>query len=145
MLPRLGYVHFLPDCFQFIIHKSFHYSIILSPNMSVCRRGFGLDIGNIDHFTTRLGTTSNYSSIANLHTSQITTAHPKSFQACCVFTIRSLVTDSNSGGPSASALNSSLKGGSLPTPPNTFLQTPVQNWHGCPNCFPYYNFSTLLA
>jgi hypothetical protein len=50
---------------------------------------FGLDIGFIDHSTTRLGTASNYSDIANLHTLQITTAHPKSFAACCVFSSRS--------------------------------------------------------
>jgi hypothetical protein len=38
------------------------------------RRRFGLGIGFIDHLYTQLGTTSNYSAIANLHTSQITTA-----------------------------------------------------------------------
>jgi hypothetical protein len=39
------------------------------------RRGFGLDIVFIDHFTPRLGTTSNYSAISDFHTLQITTAH----------------------------------------------------------------------
>jgi hypothetical protein len=60
--------------------------------MSDSRRGFGLDIGFIDHFNTQLGTTSNYSAIANLHTLQITRTDAKSLPACCVFTSRSLVT-----------------------------------------------------
>jgi hypothetical protein len=34
------------------------------------RTGIGLVTRFIDHFTTRLGTTSNYSAIANLHTLQ---------------------------------------------------------------------------
>jgi hypothetical protein len=46
---------------------------------------FALDSGFIDHLYTRLGTTStrNYSTIANLHNPQITTAPSKSFPACC--------------------------------------------------------------
>jgi hypothetical protein len=32
-------------------------------------KGFGLDIGFIDHLYTRLGTTCNYSAAANLHNS----------------------------------------------------------------------------
>jgi hypothetical protein len=32
------------------------------------RRGFGLNVGFIDHAYTWLGTTSHYSAIANLHT-----------------------------------------------------------------------------
>jgi hypothetical protein len=35
--------------------------------MSECRRGFGLDIGFIDHFNTQLTNTLNYSAIANFH------------------------------------------------------------------------------
>jgi ribosomal protein L33 len=66
------------------------------------RWGFRLDIEFIDHFTTWLGTTSNYSIIANLHTLPITRAHAKSFPDCCVFS-RSLVTAFNSG-DSTSAL-----------------------------------------
>jgi hypothetical protein len=58
------------------------------------RRGFGSDIGFIDHFTTRFGTTSNYSAIANLHTLQTIIAPAKSFLACCVLTSRSLATAS---------------------------------------------------
>jgi hypothetical protein len=82
-----------------------------------CRRGFELDIGFIDHLYTRLGTTRNYSVTANLYNSQITTAPAKHFPACYVFTSRSLVTASNSGDSSVSALKSSLNGGSLPTVP----------------------------
>jgi hypothetical protein len=79
------------------------------------RRHFRLNIAFIDHLYTKLGTTSNYNAIADLHTLQINTAHAKSFPACCVFTNHSLVTASNSGYSSASALKSSLNGGSLPT------------------------------
>jgi hypothetical protein len=43
--------------------------------------GFGLGIGFIDHFNTRLVTTLTYSAIADLHTLQITTAHAKPFQS----------------------------------------------------------------
>jgi hypothetical protein len=42
--------------------------------------GFGLEIRFIDHFNTHLVTTLNYSTIADLHTVQITTEHVKSFQ-----------------------------------------------------------------
>jgi hypothetical protein len=49
-----------------------------------------------------LGTTSNYSAIANLHTLQITTARAKTFPAYCALTTRSLATASNSGDSSAS-------------------------------------------
>jgi hypothetical protein len=43
--------------------------------------GFWLEIGFIDHFTTRLVTTLNYSAIADHHNLQITTAHGKPFQS----------------------------------------------------------------
>jgi hypothetical protein len=55
---------------------------------------FGLVIGFIDHLYTRLLITSNYSAIADLHSSNITTAPAKPFRACCVFTSRSLTTAS---------------------------------------------------
>jgi hypothetical protein len=45
------------------------------------RRGFGLEIGFIDHFNTQLVNTLNYSAIADLHTLQNTIAHAKSFQS----------------------------------------------------------------
>jgi hypothetical protein len=77
--------------------------------------GFGLDIGLIDHLRTQLGTTSNYSAVANVRTLQITTAHAKYYPTCYVSTGRFLVTASNSGDSSVSALKPSLNGGSLPT------------------------------
>jgi hypothetical protein len=83
--------------------------------MCDCRRGFGLDIGFIDHLYTRLGTIINYSATDNLHTLQITTANAMSFPACCVFTSHSLVNASNTGDTTSSALRSSLNGGSLQT------------------------------
>jgi hypothetical protein len=43
--------------------------------------GMGLVNGFTDHLYTPLGTTSNYSAIANLHTLQITTAPPKPFSS----------------------------------------------------------------
>jgi hypothetical protein len=48
--------------------------------MSDYRWGFGLEIGFIDHFNTRLMTTLNYSAIADLHTLQITRASLSLFQ-----------------------------------------------------------------
>jgi hypothetical protein len=47
--------------------------------MSDYRRGFGREIGFIDHL--HVVPTSNYNTIANFHTLQITTAHAKSFQS----------------------------------------------------------------
>jgi hypothetical protein len=64
----------------------------------------------IGHFTTRLGTTSNYSATANLHTLQITAEHIKPSTTCGVFTSRSLATASNSEDPSASALEPLVSG-----------------------------------
>jgi hypothetical protein len=86
---------------------------------SICdyRRRFGLDIGFIDHSYTRLLSISNYSAPANLHNSQITTVYAKSYPAFSFFTRRFLVTASNNGDSSASALKSSLNGGSLATDP----------------------------
>jgi hypothetical protein len=45
------------------------------------RRDFGLEVGFINHFNTRLVITINYSAIADIHTLQITTAHAKSLQS----------------------------------------------------------------
>jgi hypothetical protein len=78
------------------------------PCMSDYRRGLGLEIGFIDQFNTWLVTTLNYSAIADLYTSQITTAHAKSFPACRVFTSRSLVTAYNSGDSSTTPTKSCL-------------------------------------
>jgi hypothetical protein len=63
---------------------------------------------------TRLGITSKHSATGNLHSSQITTATAKSFPASCVFTSLSLVTASNSGDSSVSALKPCLNDGFFP-------------------------------
>jgi hypothetical protein len=78
------------------------------------RRGCGLDIGFIDNLYAPLTTISNYNTIADFHTLQITTEHGKSFPTCCVFTSRFLVTTSSIGDTSTSALKSSLNGVWLP-------------------------------
>jgi hypothetical protein len=52
---------------------------------------------SILHLLTQLGTTSNNSAIADLHTLQITAANTKSSTDCSVFNSRSLATASNSG------------------------------------------------
>jgi hypothetical protein len=57
--------------------------------------GFGLEIGFIEHFNTRLVTTFNYIAIVDLHNLHIPTAHAK--YIWCVLTSRSLVTAYNSG------------------------------------------------
>jgi hypothetical protein len=56
---------------------------------------FGLMNGFIYHLQTRLGTTSTYNAIADLHTLQITREHTESSQTA--FTSRFLVTDLNNG------------------------------------------------
>jgi hypothetical protein len=93
-------------------------------------RGFRLAFGFIDHLYTRLGTTSNYSTTANLHNSQITTAPAKPFPAFCVFSNHYLVTAYNCGGSSASALKFFLNG-DFPSKCPFSSQPPVQNWLGC--------------
>jgi hypothetical protein len=75
----------------------------------------------IDHLYTRLGTASNYSTIGNLHNSQIIIAPAKHVLACWVFTSRSKVTASDSGDSSASRAQV------------LSLQAPAQNWLGRPN------------
>jgi hypothetical protein len=59
--------------------------------------------GFLDHLYTRLGTASNYSAIADLHTLRITTAHAKP-QSFILFPSRCLVTALNNGDSSASVL-----------------------------------------
>jgi hypothetical protein len=53
----------------------------MSHNTITCMGDFGLEIGFIDHFNTRLVATLSYSAIDDLHTLQISTAHAKSFQS----------------------------------------------------------------
>jgi hypothetical protein len=66
--------------------------------------GFELVTQFIDHLYTQLVTSSNYSSIGNLHTLQIHRAHAKFSQSA--FTSHFLVIDLNSGDSSASVLTS---------------------------------------
>jgi hypothetical protein len=60
-------------------NKSNYQSKPPRESQSDSRRSFGLEIGFIDHFNTRLVTALNYSAIADIHNLQITTAHAKSF------------------------------------------------------------------
>jgi hypothetical protein len=64
--------------------------------------GFGLVTQFIDYL--QIVTTDNCSTIANLHTLQITRAHAKSSQSA--YTSRFLVMDLNNGDSSASVLTS---------------------------------------
>jgi hypothetical protein len=77
------------------------------------RRGFGLDIGFIDHFTTQLVITLNYSAIANFHTLKFARTNAKYFPARSVFTSSCLVTAPNNGYSFASGLKSSLNRSSI--------------------------------
>jgi hypothetical protein len=68
--------------------------------MGVCDYRRGMDW--ILNLLTPLGTTSNYSATADLHTLQFNTAPAKPFPVCCVLNRRFLATDSNSGDTSSS-------------------------------------------
>jgi hypothetical protein len=96
-------------------HMQYMYVCIHVTYQIHSRRGFGLDIGYIGHFSTQLVITLNYSAIADIHTLLSTPAHAESFSTCSVFSRRFLVTSSNNGYSSASVLKSSLNGSSLPT------------------------------
>jgi hypothetical protein len=85
--------------------------------------GFELVNGFTEHLYTRLGTTNNSSASANLPNSQITTAFAKPFQACCVFTSRSLATASNS--VDSSALHAHVLSSQLPVQNSTELVAPT--------------------
>jgi hypothetical protein len=82
-----------------------HIYVVETKDIVTCTGDYwrSLDWG-LDLLTTytRLVTTSNYNGTANLHNSQMTTAHAKPFWVCCVFTSHSLATVSNSGDPSFS-------------------------------------------
>jgi hypothetical protein len=72
------------------------------------RQGFGLEIGFTDHFNTQLVITLNYSTIANFHTLQITTAHAKSFQSAVSSPVVPLLKAYNGGNSSTAPTKSSL-------------------------------------
>jgi hypothetical protein len=80
---------------------------IMLRSMCDCRRGLEWLLHLLTTYT-RFICTSNYSAAINFYNSQTTTATAKSFPACCVFTSRFLVTASNNGNSTASALKSSL-------------------------------------
>jgi hypothetical protein len=90
------------------------------------RLGFGLNIGYIDHFSTQLVITLNYSTISYFHTLQVSRAHTISLATCSVFTSSCMVTASNNGYSSASGLKFSLNDRSVP---NEYFSshTSVQN------------------
>jgi hypothetical protein len=88
------------------------------------QRGLLLDIGFSDSLDTRLGTTSNYSSVDNLQNSQITAAPAKFFPACCILTSRFMATTSNNEDSSAARVQV-LSERRLPS--DSFLQTLIQN------------------
>jgi hypothetical protein len=73
--------------------------------MSDYRRGFGLDVGFIDHFNPQLVIQFNFSANADFHTLHFTRVY--SLVSHSVIR-RFLVTASNSGDSSACALTSSL-------------------------------------
>jgi hypothetical protein len=73
--------------------------MIILPGACDYRRGMAWITGFIDTTRTHapLGTICDYSATANLHNSQFNIAPAKPFQACCIFTSRSLATASNGG------------------------------------------------
>jgi hypothetical protein len=113
--------------------------------MSDSRRGFGLDIGFIDHFSSQLLITRNYSAISDFYSLPVTPEHAKSFPACSAFTTRFLITASNKAYSSTSGFRSSLNGGFLPTayscascpPYNPSARTTIEN--------PFYNSTSVVA
>jgi hypothetical protein len=83
------------------VHRKRH-SFLYCNVVWVTRLGMDWWMDLLTTYTHPLRTTSNYSAIANLHNSQITTATAEPYPACCVFTSCSLATASNSGDHSAS-------------------------------------------
>jgi hypothetical protein len=79
------------------------------------RRGFGLDVVFIDHFKTQFVIPLKYSVIANFHKLNRSLADTLDLFQPAVFTNSCLVTASNSGCSTASALASCLNGGCFPT------------------------------
>jgi hypothetical protein len=96
--------------FQILSSSSIIYPDIRAVYIVTCkgayRRGIGLDIGFIGHFSSQFVITLKYSAIANLYNLQSTRAHAKSLPVFSDFARRFLVTASNSGDSSASTLTS---------------------------------------
>jgi hypothetical protein len=67
---KIGLGHFLDT-------SPIRYSLLVLLLSTICVAGCGLVNGFIDHLHTQLGTTTNYSAIANPHNSQITTGPAK--------------------------------------------------------------------
>jgi hypothetical protein len=84
------FARFMKFAYNSITDLQFLYHTVT--RMSDSRRGFGFHIGFIDHFTTQLVITLNYSPIVDFHTLQFTGAHAKSFRARSVFISICLVT-----------------------------------------------------
>jgi hypothetical protein len=61
--------------------KKNYVRLMILSRVWVTIKGFGLENGFIDHCNTRLVTTINYNSIADIRTLQISTAHAKSPQS----------------------------------------------------------------
>jgi hypothetical protein len=70
-----------------------------------CRRDTDWISDLLITYTTVPVTTGDYSFVANLHTLLITTTPAKNFQACFLFTSRSLATAYSRGGSSASRIS----------------------------------------
>jgi hypothetical protein len=121
-----------------------NFSVLILSRICVwLSTGFWIGYWIYWHSYTRLGTTSNYSALADLHTLQITTAHAKPVPGCCVFTSHFLVSASSSGDFSAQVLS----GWRLPS---NYLFSSSENrteltfnWLGCPSCLPYNSLARL--
>jgi hypothetical protein len=98
--------------------------------LKYCMKGFGLVNGFIDHLYRRLLSTSNYSAVANQHSSQIATAHAKPLPASRAFTSRSLATASGSGDSLVHALKSFLRSLLCGPPLNLLCPLLIISQHG---------------
>jgi hypothetical protein len=96
------------DLFPFIFQLFSCYLVYIITYMSDSSWAFGLEIGFMDHFNTRLFTTINYNTITDYNILHITITHAKCFHSVAVSLSRSLVTASSSGDSSTAPTKSSL-------------------------------------